>query len=109
MACIRKRRGGWVVDYRDATGRRRWVTCKTKQKAEDTLARVLPLSRRAGRVLVDPDITVEQYGTHWLAQIPPRSNRAPSAGTRNSSTSTSPLPSAPCASLASTRRRSSPS
>ena len=70
MACIRKRRGQWIVDYRDATGRRRWVTCKTKRAAEDTLSRVLPLSRRAGRVFVDPDITVAQYGAHWLEQIP---------------------------------------
>jgi len=28
MACIRKRRGKYVVDYRDDVGARRWVTWK---------------------------------------------------------------------------------
>ena len=29
MACIRKRRRAWVVDWRDALGIRRWKTCRT--------------------------------------------------------------------------------
>lgn len=32
MACIRKRRGKWVVDYRDGAGVRRWVTCETRRR-----------------------------------------------------------------------------
>ena len=33
MACVRKRRGKWVVDYRDGAGIRRWVTCETRRDA----------------------------------------------------------------------------
>jgi len=42
MACIRQRRGKWVLDYRDGAGRRRWETFETKGAAEDRLAVVLP-------------------------------------------------------------------
>ena len=69
MACISKRRGKYVLDYRDATGRRHAPTFKTKAEAEDEMARVLPLSRRGGRVLGNPDITVDQYSVTWFDQI----------------------------------------
>jgi hypothetical protein len=36
--CIRKRRGKYVVDYRDAFGRRRWVTCDTRRESERVLS-----------------------------------------------------------------------
>jgi integrase len=35
MACIRKRRGRWVVDFRDQHGRRHWDSFRTKKEAED--------------------------------------------------------------------------
>ena len=41
MACIRKRRGTYVVDHRDSAGRRRWVTRETRRAAEDVLAEKL--------------------------------------------------------------------
>ena len=66
MACIRKRRGRWVVDYRDATNRRRWVTCRTKREAEDVLAERMRESRQPTRPAVDPDITLEAYAEQWL-------------------------------------------
>ena len=34
MACIRKRRGKYVVDYRDNLGVRRWITHDTRKDAE---------------------------------------------------------------------------
>ncbi len=71
MACIRKRRGKWVFDYRDATGRRRWVTCETKQAAEDEMTRLLPESRQASRPVVDRNITLSQYAERWLTLIAP--------------------------------------
>jgi hypothetical protein len=39
VACVRKRRGKWVADYRHATGARSWETFDTKQEAEAALAR----------------------------------------------------------------------
>jgi hypothetical protein len=47
MACIRKRRGHWCLDYRDQQGRRHWETTKGNHKeAERLLAeRVREVSR----------------------------------------------------------------
>src|SRR5262249_46353703 len=66
MACIRQRRGRWVLDYRDATGRRRWESFGTKHDAEDALARALPASRQQRTPAVDPNTTVRQYSERWL-------------------------------------------
>ena len=45
MACVRKRRGRWVLDFADQNGVRRWVTTRwssdaDKGKAEKLLARL---------------------------------------------------------------------
>lgn len=69
MACIRKRRGKWVVDYRDAAGIRRWNTCQTRRAAEDVLTEKLRESRQPSRPAVDPDITVAAYAERWLTLI----------------------------------------
>ena len=77
MACIRKRRGKWVVDYRetwiDAAGarrvRRRWVMCDTRKAAEDVLSDTLKAVREQDAPAVDPDIRVVEYAEHWLRTI----------------------------------------
>ncbi len=46
MACIRKRREKWVVDYRDGAGARRWVTCETREAANAVLSEKIRESRR---------------------------------------------------------------
>src|SRR2546425_12274869 len=69
MACVRKRRGRWVVDYRDPWGRRRWVTCRTKREADALCSEKQRESRQATRPAVDPDITVSKYADRWLALI----------------------------------------
>jgi integrase len=66
MACIRPRRGKWVLDYRDGSGRRRWETYRTKTAAEDRLAVVLPASRERQHPAVSPDVTVREYAERWL-------------------------------------------
>jgi integrase len=38
MACVKKRRGKWVADYRDHTGRRHWETYETRKEAQTALA-----------------------------------------------------------------------
>jgi len=67
MACIRKRRGKWVVDYRDAAGVRRWVTCATRRQAEGVLERGLGEARQPVQPAVDSNITLAAYSEHWLA------------------------------------------
>jgi integrase len=69
MACVRKRRGRWGVDYRDGGGVRRWVTCPTRQDAEAVLAQRLMESRQASRSSVEPNITVGEYAERWLTVI----------------------------------------
>ena len=67
MACIRKRRGKWVVDYRDPPGHRRWVTCKTKREAEKVLAEKLQEAGQPRKSAVDPNVTVSEYAVRWLS------------------------------------------
>lgn len=67
MACIRRRRGKWIVDFRDTTGKRHWKTFETKKGAEDGLAD-LNLEIRGGSYR-DPATlpTFEQVARDWLA------------------------------------------
>ena len=69
MACIRKRRGQWVMDYRDGGGIRRWRTFATKRDAEDFLAKTIPEVRHGKRALVSVTITVVAYADRWLRLI----------------------------------------
>jgi integrase len=70
MACISKRRNRWVVDYRDALGIRRWISCRTKKQADEELAKSISESRQgAPRPDLDSGITVEAYADRWLEQI----------------------------------------
>ena len=69
VACIRHRRGAWVLDYRDASGARRWETHKTKHEAEDALARVVPESRQKLSPGTDRNVTVREYSKRWLQLV----------------------------------------
>jgi len=69
MACIRKRRGKWVVDYRDSAGIRRWTTCETRREAEAVLSEKVTESRQRHRPLVDANVTVARYAERWLGQV----------------------------------------
>ena len=66
MACIRQRRGKWVLDYRDGSGRRRWETYRTKAEAEDAFAAAVPASREHQLPAVNPDLTVREYAERWM-------------------------------------------
>jgi integrase len=65
VACIRKRRGKWVVDYRDGAGKRRWITCETRRDAESMLDEKRRESRQGTRPAVDPDVLTEAYARRW--------------------------------------------
>lgn len=71
MACIRKRgKRRWVVDYRDAWGRRRWVSRRTREAAKTVLAEVLRAAHQPSRPVVDPDIRLDAYADRWLGLVP---------------------------------------
>jgi integrase len=66
MACITKRRGKWMVDYRDSKGQRHWETKPHKKAAQERLAEILsgnqpeqPLETR----------TFKEYGEWWLENV----------------------------------------
>jgi integrase len=69
MACIRKRRGKWVVDYRDGAGIRHWKTCETRREAEDFLSKKLPETRQWSKPAVDAGIRFEAYSQRWETMI----------------------------------------
>jgi integrase len=56
-----------VVDYRDAAGVRRWVTCQTRKDAESILERALGEFRERTLPSVDPRIRLAAYAQeHWI-------------------------------------------
>lgn len=65
MPCVRKRRGRWVADFRDSTGRRRWISRRTKTEAQRALADALPASRPRRR-RITPETTLTAYAGPWL-------------------------------------------
>ena len=72
MASIRKRtrakKDVWIVDYRDAYGRRRLRTCATKGEGERVRAQLVQASQQVMPTPdVDPTMPVADYATHWLA------------------------------------------
>ena len=69
MACVTKRRGKWVVDWRDGARTRRSRFFETKSAAEDFLAKAIPESRQTVRPVVDPGVTVPAYAEHWQTQL----------------------------------------
>lgn len=71
MASIRKRkdRPGWLVDYFDATGRRRRLTVETREQAEQLRADKVKESRQAAPAVEDPNITLTAYAERWQTQI----------------------------------------
>ncbi len=71
MACVKKRRGKWVADWRDGAGSRRWKTFRTQREAQDFLDLERPKARQWMKPLVDPNSTVNEYQRHWLSLIAP--------------------------------------
>lgn len=63
MACVRKRRGKWIIDYRDAMGKRRWETIEGNRKdADDRLSKIIA----SGKRVVDTKRTFQEYAQEWL-------------------------------------------
>ncbi len=63
MACIKKRRGKWVVDYRDTEGHRRWVTVEgNRDDAEQVLGKII----NGGKRPVNRKVTFAEWAEQWL-------------------------------------------
>ncbi len=69
MACIRKRRGKFVVDWRDGGGVRRWRTCDTREQAKVELVHAIQEQQQAIRPGGDMNVTLDDYATKWLQQV----------------------------------------
>jgi integrase len=67
MACVKRRRGRWVVDFRDQTGARRWESYRTRDEAQAALAvRIKEL--RTGNYRPPTEVPVfETVARAWLA------------------------------------------
>jgi hypothetical protein len=64
MACIKKRRGKWVVDWRDSAGRRHWETQPDREKAKERLSEILNPSEESEAPVETR--TFQQYAEWWL-------------------------------------------
>ena len=63
MACIKKRRGKWVVDYRDTSGKRHWETVEgNRDDAEQRLAQIVG----AGKKPLNRQTSFTEWAEEWL-------------------------------------------
>ena len=69
MACVRKRRGKYVVDWRDGAGIRHWKTFDKKTEADAHRDKVGPEARHRLRPTVPANITTKDYAEHWKQVI----------------------------------------
>lgn len=65
MACVRKRRGKWVADYRDHNGKRHWETFETRKEADAALARSTVAIRDGRYVSPNDKRTVADAYESW--------------------------------------------
>jgi hypothetical protein len=76
MATVSRRRGKWVADYRDGTGRRHWETYDTRRAAEDALAQHVTAVRDGRYVPPNNKRTVrEAFESWWTVGVEGDDNR----------------------------------
>lgn len=66
MACIRKRRNRWVVDFRDQSGTRRWESYKTRDEAKLALEQRLKQVRQGSFRSASQLPTLREVAAAWL-------------------------------------------
>jgi len=69
MACVRKRRGKYVVDWRDGAGIRHWRTYDKKGDADEFRDKVGSEARHRLVPTVPATITTQEYVDHWKRLI----------------------------------------
>jgi len=67
MACVRKRRGKWVIDFYDELGKRHWETVGTnKKEAEDRIAEIRLQMKEGTLDPVSSKTLLKEYCENWL-------------------------------------------
>lgn len=66
MACVRKRRGKFVLDFRDQDGKRRWETYDTRKEADQALANRIPELKRGAYRAPTEVLTFAAVAAMWL-------------------------------------------
>jgi integrase len=67
MACVKRRRNRWVVDFRDQDGKRRWQTYRTRDEADTALSKLTPALRQ-GTYRPPAELpTLEAVARDWFA------------------------------------------
>jgi hypothetical protein len=69
-----------MVDYRDAQGLRHWITCPTREQAEQVRAERVRDSVQARPTPANPHITFREYADAWLARVQPDLARSTARG-----------------------------
>jgi len=69
LDCVRKRRGKYVVDWRDGAGVRHWKSFDRKGDADSYRDKVGPEARQRLASAVPANITIENYADHWTILI----------------------------------------
>ncbi len=69
MACVRKRRGKYVVDWRDGSGARRWKTFDRKRDAETYRDKVGSEARQRVTPVAAVRSAMSDYAEHWQRLI----------------------------------------
>ena len=69
MACVKKRRGKWVCDWRDGAGVRHWRTFDRKVEADTFRDKVGTEARQRLTPTVPATIKVQAYADHWKVLI----------------------------------------
>jgi len=78
MACTRKRRGSYVVDWRDGAGVRHWKSFDRKVDADTFRDDVSPLARQRTTSTIPVNITVAGYAALWMEKCQATTKRSTS-------------------------------
>jgi len=68
MACVRKRRGKFVVDHRDERGVRHWTAFDKKTDADEYRDTVSGLGRKRVKSVIPIGATVADYANGWIQE-----------------------------------------
>ncbi len=69
MACVTKRRGKWVLDYRDRQGKRHWESFRTRKEADAALANRLDQLKRGTYTAPGKEKKFEELCEAWEKAI----------------------------------------
>lgn len=67
MACVKRRRNRWVVDFRDQNGVRRWQTYTTREEADTALSKLVPALRQGTYRPASALPNLETVAREWFA------------------------------------------